>query len=81
MQPGDLPPFGVDELVHRPKWMAEAACTGEPHETFFLDVTHADHAQIQDGRGQGTIFDNDPNGPPPPPEPTLPPCLSARPRC
>ncbi len=28
-------PIGLEELLHRPQWMAVAACRDEPTETFF----------------------------------------------
>jgi hypothetical protein len=46
----------------------------EPNETFSLEITSAGGGQIQDGRGQATIADDDPSQPAPPP-PTCPPSL------
>ncbi len=30
-------PMGLEEVVHRPEWMAFAACWGEPSAVFFPD--------------------------------------------
>ena len=30
-------PLGLEELIHRPAWMSQAACTGEPAATFFVE--------------------------------------------
>jgi len=33
----DTGPVGLEELVHRPQWMAWAACRDESTSTFFLE--------------------------------------------
>jgi WhiB family redox-sensing transcriptional regulator len=30
-------PLGLEEMVHRPAWMMQAACQGEPLGTFFIE--------------------------------------------
>jgi WhiB family transcriptional regulator, redox-sensing transcriptional regulator len=30
-------PLGLEEVVHRPAWMSQAACRGEPVGTFFVE--------------------------------------------
>jgi Transcription factor WhiB len=30
-------PMGLDEVVHRPAWMTDAACRDEPTSTFFIE--------------------------------------------
>jgi len=30
-------PMGLDEVVHRPAWMTDAACRDEPTSSFFIE--------------------------------------------
>lgn len=50
----------------------------ESNEVFYFDLIRTNFGQIADGRGNGTIIDNDGSGggsPLPPPPPTCPPSL------
>jgi uncharacterized protein len=50
-------PVGVSDYTF--DVLVNGDVTGEPHETFFVNVTNVIGATVTDGQGQGTIVDDD----------------------